>query len=75
MNIGIYMCDEEGNEWIDKNTYNSLYEEKERLNKIINKAIEIYENKETIKYKMKKFLESKNTSDLMYEALKGVNKE
>ena len=37
------MCDEEGNEWIDKNTYNALYEEKERLNNIINKAIEYIE--------------------------------
>ena len=44
------------------------------LNNII-KAIEIYENKETVKYKKKKFLESKNTSDLMYEALKGDDKE
>lgn len=30
---GIYQCDEEGFEWIDKKTYDALYEKVERLNK------------------------------------------
>ena len=43
----------------------SKYEER------INKAMEIYENKTSIEYKKKRFMEEKNTSDLMYEVLKG----
>lgn len=37
---GIYMCDEEGNEWVDKKTYNSLYEEYEKANNIIKEVRE-----------------------------------
>lgn len=43
--------------------------------KKIKEAREIYENKTSIKYKKKRFMENKNTSDLMYEVLKGENKE
>lgn len=50
-------------------------EEIERLNNIINKAIEIYENRNSIKYKKKRFMEDKSTNDLMYEALKESDKE
>lgn len=42
--------------------------------KKIKKAIEIYENKTSIEYKKKRFMENKNTSDLMYETLKGEDK-
>ena len=35
------------------------------------KAIEIYENKMSIEYKQKRFMEGKTTADLMYEALQG----
>ena len=65
-----------------KQSINDLLDEVEywqkqstEANNKIDKAIEIYENKETINYKKKKFLGSKNTSDLMYEALKGDDKE
>ena len=37
----------------------------------IDKAIEIYENRNTCKYKKKRFMEGKNTGTLMYEILKG----
>ena len=38
------------------------------------KAIEIYEKRTTCEYKKKRFMEDKNTSDLMYDILKGGNK-
>ena len=38
------MCDEEGNEWVDKKTYNSLYEEYEKANNIIKEVREYIEN-------------------------------
>ena len=41
------------------------------LHQRIDKAIEIYENKNTCKYKKQRFMEDKTTADLMYEAIKG----
>ena len=38
----------------------------------INKVIEIYENRNTCKYKKQRFMEDKTTADLMYEVIKGV---
>ncbi len=42
---------------------------------IINKAIEIYENRNSIEYKKKRFMEDKTIGYYMYEELKGVDKE
>lgn len=39
----IYQCDEEGFEWIDKKTYDALYEEYAKLKEIIFRAIEYIE--------------------------------
>ena len=47
----------------------------ERLKEDKKKAIEIYENRNSIKYKKKRFMEDKSISDLMYEVLKGSDKE
>lgn len=43
--------------------------EKEKLQQRIDKAIEMYEDRE--KYKKKRFMENKSIADLMYEILKG----
>ena len=45
------------------------------LKKRINKAIEIYENRNSIEYKKKRFMEDKTIGYFMYEELKGVDKE
>ena len=45
---GIYMCDEEGNEWVDKKTYNSLYEEYEKANNIIKEVREYIINHQLV---------------------------
>ena len=37
----------------------------------IDKAIEIYENRNSIKFKKQRFMEDKDTGDLMYDILKG----
>jgi len=47
----------------------------DELQNRINKAKEIYENRNSIKYKKKRFMEGKNTSDLMYEVLKEEKNE
>ena len=49
-----------------------LKEENERLNIAINKAIEIYENRNSIRFKKQRFMEDKDTGDLMYDILKGA---
>lgn len=41
------------------------------LNLIIDKAIEIYENRNSIILKKQRFMEDKDTGDLMYDILKG----
>lgn len=46
-----------------------------KLNQRINKATEIYKNRNTCKYKKERFVKDKSTSDLMYEALQGSDKE
>lgn len=43
--------------------------------KRIIKAIEIYENRNSIEYKKKRFMEDKTIGYYMYEVLKGVYKE
>lgn len=47
------------------------YVTKEKLQERINKAIEIYENRNSIKFKKQRFMEDKDTVDLMYDILKG----
>lgn len=56
-------------ELVDRNKL--LEEDLKKAQKRIDKAIEIYENKDKIEYKKKRFIEDKYTSDLMYEILKG----
>lgn len=41
----------------------------------VDKAIEIYEKRNTCEYKKKRFMEDKSTSYLMYEILKGEDKQ
>lgn len=41
----------------------------------IDKATEIYKNRNTCKYKKERFMKNKSTGDLMYEALQGSGKE
>ena len=41
----------------------------------IDKATEIYKNRNTCKYKKERFMKDKSTSDLMYEVLQGDDKE
>ena len=68
---------QEENKRLKENTYLMIGKTKyifELLDKI-NKAKEIYENRNSIKYKKKRFMEDKNTSDLMYEVLKGDKDE
>lgn len=47
--------------------YKDYYELKEK----IDTALEIYEKRNSVKYKKKRFMEDKTTHDLMYEVLKG----
>ena len=65
-----------------KDDFRYLLEEIERLKeqsnnyaKRIIKAIEIYENRNSIEYKKKKFMEDTAIGHFMYEVLKGDDKE
>ena len=49
----------------------SLQNELVRQRQILDRAIDIYENRNTTKYKKIRFMEDKSTADLMYDVLKG----
>ena len=51
--------------------YLKLLHSEEMYKQRIDKAIEIYKNRNTCKYKKERFMEDKSTSDLMYEELLG----
>ena len=55
-------------------SFDDLLKENNRLNNIIKETLEIYENRNTCKYKKERFMEDKSTSDLMYDVLKGEDK-
>ena len=60
---------------IVQNNYLELDHEYQMLAKRVEKAIEIYENKNACEYKKKRFMKDKSTSDLMYEVLIGGDEE
>ena len=61
-----YLKDEELNEYTQQ-----LESQNDDYKSRIDKAIEIYQNRNSVNIKKKRFMEDKNTSDLMYEMLQG----